>query len=168
MPVLKKIWQAFNGLNEGVYVLGALIIFLLGALTIRDVGGRYLFNRPLMGNLELSELAMVSIIFLCFGCSITLRAHIHVDILTHRLPRRAKIVLEIGTDLLTLLFMIVVATQSASLAVAQRGNYTDTLQIPTFLFTLLVPFGSTLAAIALLGHIAANIRSLWSDKGVAP
>ena len=165
MTIFQKIWQAFERVNAWIYAAGAMVIFLLGAMTIRDVVGRYLFNYPLQGNLELSELAMVTIIFLCFGYSITLKAHINVNIVTQRLPGKARVVLEIVTNSLTLLFLIIMASQSARIAIEQRGNCTDTLQIPTFFFTLLVPIGATLAAISLIGHIAGNIRSLVQDKG---
>ena len=165
--VFIKIWKNFERVNTWIYAAGAMVIFLLAAITILDVSGRYLFKQTLPGALELSELTMCTIIFMCFGYSITLKTHVSVDVITSMLPKRVKALLGIMTNILTLFFLTVLVSQSARLAIEQRGNYTDILQIPTFFFTLLVSIGSTLAAISLLGHLAEDILSIIQDKGGA-
>ncbi|MBI4765431.1 MAG: TRAP transporter small permease [Deltaproteobacteria bacterium] len=163
--VISRLWKNFERVNSLIYAAGAIAIFLLAAITILDVGGRYLFNRTLPGALELSELTMCTIIFMCFGYSITLKTHVSVDVITIMLPKRVKALLGIMTNILTLFFLTVLVSQSVRIAIEQRGNYTDILKIPTFIFTLLVPIGSTIAAISLIGHLAEDILSIIQDKG---
>ena len=96
---------------------------------------------------------MSIIVFLCFGYSFTQKAHIRVDLLIHRLSSRIKVPLEFIVSLILLSFLGIMAWQGARIAFEQRGNYTDVLQIPTFYFSLLVPFGTGLACLSLIGHI---------------
>ena len=159
------IWKNFERFNAFLYTIGSLLILVLGLITIRDVGGRYLFNKALYGGLELSELGLATIIFLCFGYSFTLKSHINIDIVTSRLPPKAQSVLEKITTSLLLLFLIVLIKESLRIAFAQRGNYTDSLQIPTFYFALLVPLGSALAAISIFFQLLADILPIPKNKG---
>lgn len=57
--------------------LGTLLIFLQMMLICSDITGRYLFNRPVQGVLEVIELSIVAIVFL----------HLPNAILTGRLVR---------------------------------------------------------------------------------
>jgi TRAP-type C4-dicarboxylate transport system permease small subunit len=158
MPLFYKVFGLFERINRYIFLVGAAFMLLLGAFTIRDVAGRYLFGRPLQGNLELSSLAMSVIIFLCFGYSFTLDAHIRVDLLTHWLSPRIKVSLEFIVFLLLLSFLVIMAWQGARIAFEQRGNYTDVLQIPTFPFSLLVPFGTGLACLSLIGQTVSALK----------
>jgi TRAP-type C4-dicarboxylate transport system permease small subunit len=163
--VFNKFWKNFERVNAWIYAIGALIILLLAGITLLDVGGRYFFSKTLPGALELSELAMCTIIFLCFGYSFTLKAHIDIDLVTSRLPKRLQAVLEIMIHILTLFLLIVIVSQSARIAIEQKGNYTDILEIQTFFFTMLIPIGSAIAAISMIGHLVKNIFSTIKDKG---
>jgi TRAP-type C4-dicarboxylate transport system permease small subunit len=161
----KIFWDNFERFNAGLYMIGSALILILGLITIRDVSGRYLFNRALYGGLELSELGLVTIIFLCFGYSFTLKAHINIDILTSRLPSRVQGLLEKFTTSLVLLFLIVLIKESLRIALLERGDYTDSLQIPTFYFALLVPLGSALAALSIFFQLLADILQIPKNKG---
>ena len=161
----KIIWKNFERFNAFLYTIGSVLILVLGLITIRDVGGRYLFNKALYGGLELSELCLATIIFLCFGFSFTLKSHINIDVLTSILPLKVQGFLEKITTSLLLLFLIVLIKESLRIALAQRGNYTDSLQIPTFYFALLVPLGSALAALSIFFQLLADIFTIPKNEG---
>ena len=165
--VFSKILKNFERVNALIYAVGALMIFLLIMITLLDVGGRNLFRHPLPGANEISELAMVMIIFMCFGYSFTLKSHISVEILISRFPARARTLVERMTKILTLIFLMVMVLQSTKMAFVQAGNYTMVLEIPTFFFSLLVPIGSAMAIISLLGNLVVDVLSISQDKGGA-
>lgn len=160
----KIIWKNFERFNSFLYGIGAGFILILGLITILDVGGRFLFNKALYGGLELSELSLSTIIFLCFGYSFTSNAHINIDILTSRLPSKVQGILEKFTTSLVLLFLIVLIKESLRIAIAERGDYTDSLQIPTFYFALLVPLGSALAALSIFLQLLSDIFPKLKNK----
>ncbi len=70
---------ALNGLS-------ALALFALMAITCVDVAGRYLFNNPLTGSTELTELAVGAVIFSAFPLISWRNEQVVVDILDRFVP----------------------------------------------------------------------------------
>ena len=68
---------------------GVAVAFLM-LITVVDVGGRYLFNSPLIGAFEMTELIMAFIIFSALPMVSKKREHITVDLLTNLLSSRLK------------------------------------------------------------------------------
>ena len=63
--------------------IAALILLLLVALTCVDVVGRYLFNSPLVGAVEMVETCMGAITFFSFPLMFMRNDHITVDLIPH-------------------------------------------------------------------------------------
>lgn len=63
--------------------MAAVILLLLVALTCADVIGRYFFNSPVVGTVELVEICMGAIIFFSFPLMFLRSDHIVVDLIPH-------------------------------------------------------------------------------------
>ncbi len=63
--------------------IAAIILLLLVALTCVDVVGRYFFNSPLVGAVELVETCMGAITFFSFPLMFMRNDHITVDLIPH-------------------------------------------------------------------------------------
>ncbi|QOL79518.1 TRAP transporter small permease [Pseudooceanicola spongiae] len=63
-----------------------LILLLLMTLTVVDVIGRYLFNSPLIGATELTEVLLVSVIFIGLPAVCMDDEHVTVDLVTSQMP----------------------------------------------------------------------------------
>ena len=61
--------------------LAAIVLLLLVALTCVDVIGRYFFNSPLVGAVELVQICMGAIIFLSFPLMFLKNEHVIVDLI---------------------------------------------------------------------------------------
>ena len=85
---------------------GAAGLAIIMLLTFCDVIGRYVFNAPIVGTVEVTELLMGMMVYLGVGLTTHARGHIRVDIIIDRLPRRAQAFL----DTLTLAISIVLIT----------------------------------------------------------
>lgn len=83
---------------------GGLAIIMV--LTFCDVIGRYVFNAPIVGTVEVTELLMGMMVYLGVGFTTHARGHIRVDIVIDRLPPRVQAVL----DALTLTISIVLVS----------------------------------------------------------
>jgi TRAP-type C4-dicarboxylate transport system permease small subunit len=70
--------------------LGAALVFAMMALTFVDVVGRYLFNAPVKGSAEATELMLAVIVFAGLPLAAAAREHIRIDLLEHVLSERAK------------------------------------------------------------------------------
>ncbi|HSD54492.1 MAG TPA: TRAP transporter small permease [Burkholderiales bacterium] len=70
--------------------LGAALVFAMMALTFVDVVGRYLFNAPVSGSAEATELMLAVIVFAGLPLAAAAREHIQIDLLEHLLSDRAR------------------------------------------------------------------------------
>lgn len=116
--------------------MAAIVLLVLVALTCVDVVGRYFFNSPLVGTVELVRLCMGAITFLSFPLMFSRNDHIIVDLIPHF--RRGY--LGWITSIL-----ILVATAYISLKLGSRvfdyatrafedGDVTEYLDIPRYPF----------------------------------
>ncbi len=85
---------------------GAVGLAIIMALTFCDVVGRYVFNAPIVGTVDVTELMMGLMIYLGVGLTTFSRGHIRVDLVIDRLSRRARA----ACDVITLGISIAVVT----------------------------------------------------------
>ena len=113
--------------------VSAVTLFALMVITCVDVTGRYLFNKPLSGSTELTELAVGAVIFSAFPLISWRNEHVVVDILDRFVPPAVDKIRNIVFHLCVaagLVFIgkriIVLAERSLS-----HGEVTEFLAIPT-------------------------------------
>lgn len=70
--------------------VAAIIMFMMMALTLTDVLGRYLFSTPIKGAFELTEIMLAAVIFLGLPIVTAANDHISVDIIDSFLSDRIK------------------------------------------------------------------------------
>lgn len=86
---------------DGVLVaLSAAVLFLLMLLTVVDVLGRYLFNAPLPGGYEMTEIMMAALVFAALPVVTRREDHIVIDLLDFLVPRSAIMPRQIVVNLL--------------------------------------------------------------------
>ncbi len=83
-----------------LHAIGALTLLLLMLITCVDVFGRYLFNNPLTGSTELTEIAVGIVIFSVLPVVSWRNDHVVVDILDHFLSRRIHMIRTILINIL--------------------------------------------------------------------
>lgn len=142
---------------------GAVAVAALAALavvTVLDVSGRYLLNRPLLGAVEMSEFLMVFLSFGALALAEMRGSHISVDFFVTALPGRARALLEAAAATLGIAFWSFVAWRAAVQAgrVREVGEVSSNLLLPTWPFHLAVTVGCGLLAIALAGRVVRNLR----------
>lgn len=146
-------------------VIAAIMLLTLMALTCIDVLGRYLFNRPLPGGFELTELGMGALIFTSLPLVTLRRQHVQIDLLDI-LPARWHDVQHAVLGMLTAACMAVIGWRLWIKAgeMAHAGETTATLQIsvyPLIYYMALMAFATT----------ALMILFAWEDasgKSAAP
>lgn len=100
-----------------VSTVGAIMLLVIGAVTLVDVTGRY-FGAPLPGGFELIQLAMVVLIFTALPAVSYRREHVTVDIVQAHLPTRVK---RIARGLVSLISVAVAGFYALQLY--ERGAY---------------------------------------------
>ncbi|EEX14002.1 tripartite ATP-independent periplasmic [Citreicella sp. SE45] len=120
------------GLRAALAVLGGILLMALMGMTVTDVIGRYLFNAPLRGATELTELLLAAVVFLGLPAVALADEHVTVDLVTDRLPRAAQPWRLAAAGLFSAVVLAVVAWRVWVYA-SQIGGYggtTTTLAIP--------------------------------------
>lgn len=112
--------------------IAEISMFSMMCLTMLDVAGRYLFNFPVVGSVELTELLMVAVIFSGIALSSSVRGHVTVDLIAMALDgrvRRFQRVLGEGISLV-IMAMLTVVSWSKAAEVADYGDRSAVLLIP--------------------------------------
>jgi TRAP-type C4-dicarboxylate transport system permease small subunit len=132
---------------------GAITLFLMALLTTADVIGRYIFLKPILGNSEIQQVMMVTIIFLGLGyCTIKAR-HANADIVISHLSERLKAILGSITWFLSAAIFGLISWQ-----VTQWG-WSEVLS-PTRVSQLLLIRHGPFIMVAAFGCIAICLGSL--------
>ena len=75
-------------------IAGGIVLIAVMTLTVISVTGRYLFNTPIPGDYELTEIACAIVVFAFFPYCHATSANIVVDFFTSRLTIRQKAILD--------------------------------------------------------------------------
>ncbi|MCR4420059.1 MAG: TRAP transporter small permease [Clostridia bacterium] len=140
-PNGQGLWRkAEEGLNLGSVAL-LLIMMFLGAF---DVIGRYLFNSPITGAMEWSQMLQVGLVFLALGYVQATDSHVKMEFFLVRYPRNLQKAIIIAGLALTFVVFALMLWQSALIAVAdlKQGRLIETVLLPIYPFKFLVPIGS--------------------------
>ena len=139
---------------------GTLLMALMG-LTVADVIGRYLLNSPVEGSSEVSELLLVSLVFLGLPAVCLDGGHVTVDLVTKSLPRWSDRPRLFITGLISAIVLAVVSVRLYAYGVQVSGYHlvTNSLRLavaPVVWFCAL--FSGISAAITFWLGMAALVR----------
>ncbi|QTF92684.1 TRAP transporter small permease [Halomonas sp. BM-2019] len=125
-PRLGRVLQL---LLEGV---AGATLFGMMLLTTADVTGRYFFNSPILGAVELTQLMLAALVFLSLPVVCWRQEHISVDLLDAIFPARLVWVREVIVNLLVTAALWVMARRVWALAerAFEWGDVTEFLRIP--------------------------------------
>ena len=139
---------------------GSVGLGIMMFLTLADVIGR-LFNSPIAGTVEVTELIMGMMIYLGVGYTTIHRGHIRVDILITRFSTRLQAALGVITHIIAFAFMVVVCwrlfLQAASRI--ENNDITQIWEIPVWPIAFVMAFASVLMVTSLLLHLVAAVRT---------
>jgi len=143
-------------LNRSLGVGAAVLLLVLAAITCIDVIGRYLFDAPLAGAFEITELLLAALVFLALPLTTERNEHVEVDLLNVALSPRSQRLLSAFTGLFSAALLATFSWRLFSHAYksALDGATTNALQVP------LAPFGYLAGAACLLSAFIAFLRGL--------
>lgn len=157
-------WNLFlNFLHRLFEPLVSIALFFMMALTFFDVIGRYLFNSPIIGALELTEFSMAIVIFLGLVLLTSQEGHVTVDLIDNFVPDKIKPIQKIVINLINLAVLVVISQQLWVKAgdAAKYGDRTEYLYMP---LSPLILFMSIMTGIAGLILLFIMINSLKMEK----
>ena len=155
MELLRKIgfWIGFFG--------GGLVLAFLCLLIVADVIGRYVFNTPIRGVIDITELGVTFIVFSCLAYAQATTGHIKVEVLEDQLKGKIRLAVKVTTLFLSLLVCIAIFVGSIirmceSLRIGElRG---DLLPIPQSPARIALALGMLLVCITMVVELVYLLR----------
>ncbi len=152
-------WLAFF-----LELVSASVLFFLMALTCVDVVGRYLFNSPLHGGTEMTEIGLAVMVFAAMPVITWRGGHIVVDLLDRFLGSKIVKVLSLFAALVmssSLYFLALRIFEQGERSI-RRGVVTEFLAMPT---GYIVQYIAIMSWATALGMITYGVyRILFQDK----
>lgn len=144
---------------------GATLVILL-LWTVGDIVGRSFFSSPFRGTVELTEIAVVVLVYLGLAYAEFKDSHITVDLLFVRLGPRSQLAVRTFAGFVTIA-VIALLTWRLFLFAGQleRGGYTTgVLRVPLYPVAYLGVLGSIAFGLAVLSNLIIAIRALRRDR----
>lgn len=143
-------------LESGLNLLSIGILFALMLYVTAEVVMRYLFDRPLPGHLEMTQLLIAPAALLALSWTQARRGHVGMDMLHDMLPPRGRAAADcfsLAIALATFAVLTWYSFESARLA-WEVGDVTPTAALPTWWSKAAVPLGFGLLCIRLALQLA--------------
>ena len=142
-----------NWLDRVLGATAALLLFALMLLTTVDVVSRYLFNWPLRGAFEITELLLLSLIFAGLPLASRAGEHVTLDFIDHVLSPAGRRVLHRLMDLVCGLILLGLAWRVWIKAdkIAGYGDTTEVLRLPVSPFVYVM---ALMVAVTAVVHLA--------------
>ena len=147
----KGLAKVAHPLSYAIHRVAAAILAAMMLLVAVAVIMRYVFNRPILGDLEVVTFMLIVLISFSFAYCGVMKGHVKVTIVVTRLPFRLQAIISVLMNLLTLGFLILISWYSVAQALVlwHRGTATIIFKVPMFPFALVLAFGSAVFALVM-------------------
>ena len=151
-------------LQRSLGVTSAVVLFLMMCITAVDVAGRYLFNRPIAGGFELTEILLAALIYCGLPLVSARREHIVIDTFDPLFSQRLRRILDMVAEVVCAIALAGVGWLIFLRAgrVAEYGDTTSVLKLPLAPVVYLMAAMITIAAVI---HLLLILVPHGADDG---
>jgi len=170
-----KFNKAFRSIERGIdsiikvaFWCAAGVATLMMLLIDANIFSRYLFQKPLLGTMEVTELAIVIVVFCVVAYAEQRRSHIAIDALTSRLAIGVRTIMASVIRFVFAVFFAFAAWQLGLLMWTRMSpiiHRTDILSIPIWPFMLVMALGSLLLSLKLVLNAIHDLSSPVAGEG---
>jgi len=142
-------------------LVAALVLVFMMLFTTVGVIMRQFFGTPILGVVDVMELALVTCVFVAMPGTFFRDENLTVDVIDPIVPRAVRVVLRLIGLVLTLGFLLLITIEMIEPALDKlySGEVTMTLAISRFIHWLPIIFGfaaSAVATVCILVHYLRN------------
>ncbi len=153
---LYKIAHALN-------CIGVAILFLLMLLTVADVVLRKIFNKGILGTLEISEFMMVAIVFFSLAEGELKDRNVNVDLLVNRLSPKSRAFIDAIVKIVGLILYccITFAVFNYAALMKSSGEVSLDLWLPKYPLIYIIAAALIIFSIVLLFRMIVSLQEMW-------
>lgn len=154
--------KAIKKTNSILSVIGAGMLFILMVLGAADVIGRYLLNKPIMGAQEIGTVLLGVMVFISWGATQEVRAHVNVELLTPRFPPMLRMIVNLVTTFLALVLFSLIVWQAAMTGkdFHESGRLIYVIHWPLAPFQFVVSFGALVLCLVFIMQMIESISKI--------
>lgn len=163
MRLFRKLVEVFC---ETSAKIGMLAIFILLALTVSDVFGRFILNKPIPGTFELAKILFALSAFFSFPVSQFKGENLGITLLYDKMPLRLKGVLDFLGSIASIGMFSAALLQTLRYAARMKAanSITSVLRWPMHPWIYIAALGLLILVLALLWDLAVSIKELKGEK----
>jgi TRAP-type C4-dicarboxylate transport system permease small subunit len=151
-------------IEDWMNLFSVSIIMFLMFFSVSEIIGRYVFNAPIPGHVEIVELIMAGVVFLGIAHTEKEGGHVHMELFLNRVLKNRSFhvaeALNVVLSFCVYLIILIYSTQS-TISAYQVGDTTGYLYWPTWPSKLAIPIGSFFLClrfvIEFIQHVAQAI-----------
>ncbi len=149
---MKKFRGALTKICGGVSYVSMFALLFAMAVTVIDIVMKLTISKRVLGNIELVELSMVVMMFLCFSKTQLENGHVRVDLFINKFPPKVRCIVNGCIQCIVALFSIFMLIQSFKQIgiVSKAGTSSQVLHIPYPPFYVILSIGFALFTVTLI------------------
>ena len=156
-------WERiFRFITNVQCLIGMVLLVILMLIGTVDVLGRYLFDYPLKGAYEYSEILLSGVVFFSLAYALSVNGHVRVTTIVSKFKPKITAIIGIAMSSLALIVFILISWRGTMLAYKSWTSYRqiDVIHLPIAPFQLLVPLGCLAVCFELVLQITNLLRNL--------
>jgi TRAP-type C4-dicarboxylate transport system permease small subunit len=161
--MLRAVGWCFDQLSKGCAVMGEIALVALVLLVFHEVVARYVFGRPTVFSVEISEYLLVFIAFMSAAWVLQKDRHVRMEVVVTLLPPRVAVALDILTSAVVVVFCAILAWKGyTTVLMAYSGSYHSSSEVnmPLWIPYAFIPLGAFMLGLQLLVRIGAKLTDL--------
>lgn len=159
---MKAVSDKLGRISTALAYVGAFSLFGMMCLTTADVGGRYLFDAPILGAFELTEFLILILIFSFLAYTQSKKAHVSVNLLVMLFPKKLQKIIALFNYTLCLLLMGLITYMgfSRALEMVEFKEASPNLSVPHYPFVFFLVLGCLVMCIEYI----RDLMRLFEDE----
>ena len=135
--------------------IGAIVMTGMMGLTVCDVLGRYLFNKPVLGSFEMTQFMVLVVVFSFLGYTQSQGGHVNVDLLVDQFPGPIQRIIDLFNHLVCLVFFILVSYKAYHKIIDfyESGEKPLNLSVPNWPFAIFLMLGCMVLCVEYLRNL---------------
>jgi TRAP-type C4-dicarboxylate transport system permease small subunit len=164
--VFEKIENGVHYVGNIFVAMGCVMLMILMFLGASDIIGRYIFNSPILGTMEISGILLAGIVLLGLAYTQRMGAHVRVELLISRYSTRARAIVTFIGLCLSLVLFILIVWQSFEIAMKYLGEHRvfQTIPGPSAPYHFLVPIGGFFLCFEFIFQMIHLIPKMRKEK----
>lgn len=162
---MNQIWKSIQWIVDRLSQIGMLCLMGMTGLTCIDVIGRF-FGHPIFGSVELVGFMATLAVAMALPYTHQVRGHIGVEIIVRMLSKRAQAVIELCTNILSVVLFGLVTWRIAiyGATIRRSGEVSMSLEFPEYVIIYLVSVCFFVFFLVILRDILGSLDKLKGGK----